>query len=170
MAWTQALLGLQAKKIHICGETSTVPPVKSICQSDCIVTFSSTSIFSLRCAVTYSSLPPETRLQQAKLFNDPNSGFDVLVASDAIGMGLNLNIRRIVFESIKKSSKSLDKLAGLVLKTLLASDGTREFGFKICTGCDLAEKFEDLARVEGNTFCAIFIHKSLLQIQLNLFQ
>ena len=27
---------------------------------------------------------------QAKLFNDPNSGYDVLVASDAVGMGLNL--------------------------------------------------------------------------------
>ena len=27
---------------------------------------------------------------QAKLFNDPNSGYDVLIASDAVGMGLNL--------------------------------------------------------------------------------
>ncbi|CAG8746194.1 14658_t:CDS:2, partial [Cetraspora pellucida] len=144
-AWTQALLGLQAKEIHICGEPSAVPLVKSICQSinedievreykrlstleicpksldgdlkkikkgDCVVTFSRKSIFSLkheieaatglRCAVAYGSLPPETRSQQAKLFNDPNSGFDVLVASDAIGMGLNLNIKRIVFESVKK--------------------------------------------------------------------
>jgi ATP-dependent RNA helicase SUPV3L1/SUV3 len=32
----------------------------------------------------------ETRAEQARLFNDPNSGYDVLVASDAIGMGLNL--------------------------------------------------------------------------------
>ncbi|CAG8626965.1 3082_t:CDS:2 [Racocetra fulgida] len=135
-AWTQALLGLQAKEIHICGEPSAVPLVRSICQSinedievreykrlstleispksldgdlkkikkgDCVVTFSRKSIFSLkheieaatglRCAVAYGSLPPETRSQQAKLFNDPNSGFDVLVASDAVGM---------VFESIKK--------------------------------------------------------------------
>ncbi|KAF8993818.1 ATP-dependent RNA helicase supv3l1, mitochondrial, partial [Haplosporangium bisporale] len=38
----------------------------------------------------------------AKLFNDPNSGYDVLVASDAIGMGLNLNIRRIIFEAVEK--------------------------------------------------------------------
>ncbi|KAF0407982.1 P-loop containing nucleoside triphosphate hydrolase protein [Gigaspora margarita] len=44
----------------------------------------------------------EPQLQQAKLFNDPNSGLDVLVASDAIEIGLNLNIKQIVFESIKK--------------------------------------------------------------------
>jgi ATP-dependent RNA helicase SUPV3L1/SUV3 len=44
----------------------------------------------LRCAVVYGRLPPEIRAEQAALFNDPNSGFDVLVASDAIGMGLNL--------------------------------------------------------------------------------
>jgi ATP-dependent RNA helicase SUPV3L1/SUV3 len=32
-AWTQALLGLQAKEIHLCGETSAVKLVKSICAS-----------------------------------------------------------------------------------------------------------------------------------------
>lgn len=39
---------------------------------------------------SFDLLFPETRSQQAKLFNDPDSGFDVLVASDAVGMGLNL--------------------------------------------------------------------------------
>jgi len=69
-------------------------------KGDCIVTFSRTNIFNLkkeieektglRCAVVYGRLPPEIRAEQAALFNDPHSGFDVLVASDAIGMGLNL--------------------------------------------------------------------------------
>jgi len=69
-------------------------------KGDCIVTFSRTNIFNLkkdieektglRCAVIYGRLPPEIRAEQAALFNDPHSGFDVLVASDAIGMGLNL--------------------------------------------------------------------------------
>ena len=40
---------------------------------------------------------------QARLFNDDNTGYDVLVASDAIGMGLNLNIRRIVFHTAIKT-------------------------------------------------------------------
>lgn len=48
------------------------------------------------------NLPPEARREQAKLFSDPQSGFDVLVASDAIGMGLNLAIRRIVFSTVTK--------------------------------------------------------------------
>jgi ATP-dependent RNA helicase SUPV3L1/SUV3 len=69
-------------------------------RGDCVVTFSRSNIFKLkneieekiglRCAVIYGKLPPEIRAEQAALFNDPNSGFDVLVASDAIGMGLNL--------------------------------------------------------------------------------
>ncbi|KAI8597000.1 P-loop containing nucleoside triphosphate hydrolase protein [Dissophora ornata] len=85
---------------------------KNIEKGDCVVTFSRKNIFMvkkaieaetrLRCAVAYGGLPPESRTQQAKLFNDPNSGYDVLVASDAIGMGLNLNIRRIIFEAVEK--------------------------------------------------------------------
>lgn len=39
---------------------------------------------------------------QATKFNDASSEFDVLVASDAIGMGLNLNISRIIFSTMKK--------------------------------------------------------------------
>ncbi|KAF9328119.1 RNA helicase [Podila minutissima] len=86
--------------------------LSKIQKGDCVVTFSRKNIFllkkaieaetNLRCAVAYGSLPPESRSTQAKLFNDPNSGYDVLVASDAIGMGLNLNIRRIIFEAVEK--------------------------------------------------------------------
>lgn len=36
------------------------------------------------------------------MFNDENNDFDVLVASDAIGMGLNLNISRIIFSTVRK--------------------------------------------------------------------
>lgn len=46
-----------------------------------------------RCCVVYGALPPEARSQQAALFKTPRSGFNVLAASDAVGMGLNLNIR-----------------------------------------------------------------------------
>ena len=69
-------------------------------KGDCIVTFSRSSIFGvkqlvemktgLRCAVVYGRLPPEVRSEQAALFNDPDSGYDVIIGSDAIGMGLNL--------------------------------------------------------------------------------
>ncbi|KAI8566288.1 hypothetical protein RHMOL_Rhmol02G0028700 [Rhododendron molle] len=79
---------------------------------DCIVTFSRRMIYKLKkqiehrgmhlCSVVYGSLPPETRTRQATMFNDASSEFDVLVASDAIGMGLNLNISRIIFSTLKK--------------------------------------------------------------------
>lgn len=69
-------------------------------KGDCVVTFSRFGIFGLKkiieektglkCAVVYGRLPPEVRSEQASLFNDPDSGYDVLIGSDAIGMGLNL--------------------------------------------------------------------------------
>ncbi|CAA7388067.1 unnamed protein product [Spirodela intermedia] len=84
----------------------------NIKKGDCIVTFSRQEIYKLKrrieiegshlCSVVYGSLPPETRTRQASMFNDERSEFDVLVASDAIGMGLNLNISRIIFSTMKK--------------------------------------------------------------------
>ncbi|XP_021306629.1 ATP-dependent RNA helicase SUV3, mitochondrial isoform X2 [Sorghum bicolor] len=79
---------------------------------DCLVTFSRRGIYTLKkrieregkhlCSVVYGSLPPETRTKQATMFNDDTSDLDVLVASDAIGMGLNLNISRIIFSTMMK--------------------------------------------------------------------
>ena len=132
-AWTQALLGLKAKEIHLCGEERSVPLIRELAASmgdkfevhtyerlspltvmwtslrrrlsslrkgDCVVVFSRVGIHAMkkeietqtqkRVAIVYGSLPPEIRAQQAKLFNDPDNDYDILVASDAIGMGLNL--------------------------------------------------------------------------------
>ena len=86
---------------------------RNVEKGDCIVAFSRDDIFAIKreiekltdfkCCIVYGSLPPQTRSEQARLFNDPDSGYDILVASDAIGMGLNLNIRRIIFNSIYKN-------------------------------------------------------------------
>jgi ATP-dependent RNA helicase SUPV3L1/SUV3 len=72
----------------------------SLQKGDCIVSFSRVGIHALkadierktgrRAAIIYGGLPAEIRTQQASLFNDPNNDYDFLVASDAIGMGLNL--------------------------------------------------------------------------------
>ena len=99
-------------------EESLKGDYSKIMPGDCVVAFSRADIFSIRrqierltpykCAVIYGQLPPETRSTQARLFNEDNTGYDVLVASDAIGMGLNLNIRRIVFHTtVKKEGKSI---------------------------------------------------------------
>jgi ATP-dependent RNA helicase SUPV3L1/SUV3 len=132
-AWTNALLGLTADEIHVCGEETAVPLVQQLLadtgdeivvnryqrlsplqvatqsmegnwtdirRGDCIVAFSRKDIFAykqlieqktgLRCAVAYGKLPPEVRAEQALLFNKPDGDYPVMVASDAIGMGLNL--------------------------------------------------------------------------------
>ncbi|KAJ1983027.1 RNA helicase [Dimargaris verticillata] len=144
-AWTNALLGLQAREVHLCGEPSAVPLVKRLMQvlgdtvevveydrlsglevaptslqsdltnlrrGDCVVAFSRSHIYELKqfielrtrhkCAVIYGGLPPETRAQQAELFNTRDNDYNVLVASDAIGMGINLNIGRIIFSAADK--------------------------------------------------------------------
>jgi ATP-dependent RNA helicase SUPV3L1/SUV3 len=74
--------------------------LRKIRKGDCIVTFSRINIHALknaiekatgkRAAIVYGGLPAEIRTQQANLFNDPDNDYDYLVASDAIGMGLNL--------------------------------------------------------------------------------
>ena len=81
-------------------------------KGDCFVAFSRKAVYALkseierrvplRACVIYGGLPPEARSRQAELFNKPNSGYDLLIASDAIGMGLNLNIRRIIFNELTK--------------------------------------------------------------------
>ncbi|KAI3607874.1 atp-dependent rna helicase suv3 [Moniliophthora roreri] len=145
-AWTNAVLGICAPEIHLCGEETAVPVIQALLkgntndtleirryerlspltvstvslqgdlanvkQGDCIVGFSRRDIFKLKkaveektkmkCAVVYGKLPPEIRSRQAELFNDPESGYDVLIGSDAIGMGLNLKINRVIFSSTSK--------------------------------------------------------------------
>ncbi|UIZ25241.1 hypothetical protein KXD40_009062 [Peronospora effusa] len=81
---------------------------------DCVVAFSRRDIFQIKrdieiktgekCCIIYGQLPPETRSQQARLFNERGNSYNIMVASDAIGMGLNLNIKRIVFATVKKYS------------------------------------------------------------------
>lgn len=66
---------------------------------DCIVCFNINDIFKVsreleskgvEVAIIYGALPPSTKLKQAAKFNDPNDSCKIMVATDAIGMGLNL--------------------------------------------------------------------------------
>ncbi|KAI9222167.1 P-loop containing nucleoside triphosphate hydrolase protein [Blastocladiella britannica] len=162
-AWTQAVLGLRARTIYVCGEATAVPVMEQLCKAtgdtltvrkftrlrplevakapvagrhrgvepgDCVVAFSRRDVFRLKseievadpnvkCAVVYGALPPETRAQQARLFNDPESGYDVLVATDAVGMGLNLAIHRVIFSTVTKyDGKSTSPLSVSLLKQI----------------------------------------------------
>ncbi len=54
----------------------------------------------IRASVIYGNLPPQTRQEQVRLFTEGVS--KVVVATDAIGMGINLPIRRVVFMNTTK--------------------------------------------------------------------
>lgn len=78
-------------------------------KGDALIVFSKKSVLALaahlegqgvRCSVIYGSLPPATRREQVRRFLAKET--DIVVSTDAIGMGLNLPIRRIVFVETQK--------------------------------------------------------------------
>ena len=92
-------------------EDSALEDLRKVENGDCIVCFSKQDIYTVsrklealgrEVAVIYGSLPPNSKLAMANKFNDPSDPCKVLVATDAVGMGLNLNIRRVIFYSINK--------------------------------------------------------------------
>lgn len=103
-------------------------PVESfdnVRDGDCFVCFSKNDIYYIsrelekrgkQVAVIYGGLPPGTKLAQAQKFNDPNDPCKIMVATDAIGMGLNLSIKRVIFYSLvkptlnEKGEKEMDVL------------------------------------------------------------
>jgi ATP-dependent RNA helicase SUPV3L1/SUV3 len=131
---------LTVAKKSLANSSKQLESYKHVEKGDCVVAFSRNDIFAikreiekltdLKCCVIYGSLPPQTRSEQARLFNDPDSGFDVLVASDAIGMGLNLNIRRIVFNSMfKNDGKGIVQLDHSAVKQISGRAGRRNSPF-----------------------------------------
>lgn len=141
-AWLNAVVGVQAREVHLCGEESVIDVIRAIAEKtgdtveintyerlgtlemedrplrdltevrpgDCVVAFSRRKVFEYReqieattpykCSIVYGALPPETRVTQSRDFNTGKTS--VLVATDAVGMGLNLSIARIVFAAIRK--------------------------------------------------------------------
>ena len=59
-------------------------------------------------AAIYGSLSPAVRRREAERFR--NGSADVLVATDAIGLGLNLPIRRLIFTTIEKFDGIADRV------------------------------------------------------------
>ena len=136
-AWTNAVLGIAADKIHVCmapeaedlicrliemcaGDTYEIhrygrktPLVSdeekfrfpgSVKKNDALIVFSKAKVIAcaaelqkrgIRCSVIYGNLPYETRHNEVKKF--VNGETDVVVSTDAIGMGMNIPVRRIVF-------------------------------------------------------------------------
>lgn len=84
-------------------------PLALLARGDAVVAFSRRDVLTLRdriaadghsVSVIYGALPPEVRRREAERYASGAS--DVLVATDAIGMGLNLPIRRVLFSTLEK--------------------------------------------------------------------
>uniref|UniRef100_T1JH79 ATP-dependent RNA helicase SUV3 homolog, mitochondrial n=1 Tax=Strigamia maritima TaxID=126957 RepID=T1JH79_STRMM len=124
---------------------------------DCIVCFNKSDIYTVsrtlekighQCAVIYGGLPPGTKLAQAQKFNDVNNPCKILVATDAIGMGLNLSIKRIIFYSLikphtnEKGEKEMDTLS--TSQALQIAGRAGRFGTQFSEGFATTYKRDDL--------------------------
>ena len=96
------------RKQHVDLLTQQVP-LSSLKLGDAVVAFSRRDVLTLRDAIAssghpvsviYGALPPEVRRREAERFSNGES--HILVATDAIGMGLNLPIRRVLFSTLTK--------------------------------------------------------------------
>ncbi|MCR4999252.1 MAG: helicase [Lachnospiraceae bacterium] len=159
-AWTRAILGVSARRIHICnapyatdlliqlieecGDTYEViehhratPLVmekghfsfpKDVSDHDALILFSKKMVLAcaaelqrsgISCSVIYGSLPYDVRTREVERFLRGDN--QVIVATDAIGMGMNLPIRRVVFLENEKydgenkrplNAKEIQQIAG----------------------------------------------------------
>lgn len=78
-------------------------------KGDAVIAFSRKDVLTLSARIRqwgfgvasiYGALSPEVRRTEARRFNTGEA--DILVATDAIGMGLNLPIRRVIFSTVEK--------------------------------------------------------------------
>ncbi len=92
------------RKTALLCETQAFRFPEDVKDGDALITFSKKSVLDvagrletegIQASVIYGSLPPEIRRRQMHLFTGGKTR--VVVATDAIGMGLNLPVRRIVF-------------------------------------------------------------------------
>lgn len=117
--------------LGLCGEAATVRefprkqhvellprplPVAALEAGDAVVAFSRRDVLVLRdriaaaghpTSVIYGALPPEVRRREAERFAGGES--QILIATDAIGMGLNLPIRRVLFSTMMKFDGIADR-------------------------------------------------------------
>jgi ATP-dependent RNA helicase SUPV3L1/SUV3 len=140
-AWTNALFGIPAKTVIVCGSDDALTyvrraaeaanesleviaferksplvlmddpvPLEKVEPGDAVVAFSRRAVHvnreilvaaGHRVATIYGALSPEVRRTEAARFRSGEA--NVLVTTDAIGMGLNLGpLRRIVFSAVRK--------------------------------------------------------------------
>ena len=119
-----SVLGLVEEIVALCGDELTVStyermtelkvedsPIKigELKRSDALVVFSRRNALrfkreleqlDFKVSIVYGRLSPEVRREQARKFDEQET--DIMVSTDAIAMGMNLPIRRVVFSTFVK--------------------------------------------------------------------
>jgi len=146
------LVPLQIQKGHL--------RFSDVKRGDALIAFSKRRVLALsryfterglRNSVIYGDLPPEVRRLQYDSFICGEN--DILISTDAIGMGVNLPIRRIIFTEIKKfdgeefrliTSQEAKQIAGRAGRI-----GIYDVGYVACMEDDIAY-IEDCLQVQDD--------------------
>jgi ATP-dependent RNA helicase SUPV3L1/SUV3 len=109
---------LVLEETSVCGPRYGKLKVRAALQKgDAIIAFSRKDVLTLSARIRrwgfsvasiYGALAPEVRRHESERFASGKA--DIVVATDAIGMGLNLPIRRVIFASIWKFDGSVSRL------------------------------------------------------------
>lgn len=119
-----SVLELVKKILALCGDTLEVReynrmtelkvmdhqiPLSQLQKSDALIVFSRRNALKYKAdleeldfkvSIVYGRLSPEVRREQARKFDEGET--DIMVSTDAIAMGMNLPVRRIVFSALSK--------------------------------------------------------------------
>ncbi len=106
---------------------------KDVREKDALIVFSKRDVHAvaaelqkrdIKCSVVYSALPYDVRHREAEKFNTGET--DVVVSTDAIGMGLNMPIKRVIFlQNQKFDGKQVRTLYPSEVKQIAGRAGRR---------------------------------------------
>ncbi len=101
-------------------------------------------------AVIMGSLSPKTRNSQVEIYQ--SGDVDYLVATDAIGMGLNMDIEQVSFSSLKKfDGKKIRRLRTTEISQIAGRAGRYKVdgSFGVTGGCENLQS-DEIERIEGH--------------------
>lgn len=119
------------RKTPLLCETEPFRFPEDVREGDALIAFSKRAVLDIagrlersgiKASVIYGSLPPEIRRRQIHLFTEKETR--VVVSTDAIGMGLNLPVQRIVFmQTVKYDGKETRPLIASEIKQIAGRAG-----------------------------------------------
>lgn len=210
-AWTNAILGVNCERIHVCMAASAkdiIIKLINLCNDtyeivehtrntslvfekysfdypndikdhDALIVFSRKNVLAvaseleskgINASVIYGALPYSVRKNEIRKFIEGET--KVVVSTDAIGMGLNLPIKRIIFlESMKFDGKQSRYLNNSEVRQIAGRAGRRgQFDVGYVNAAIDGDMIESLLNMEYKSikYARIQLPKALLTIDMSL--